>query len=197
MHDETHDTFALTYEAPAPEEDVLMSRLIDGVASDADRTRFETLADANPRLWRELACRQQDMTALRAEVMTATAVAASVDLPRRWFAPPSISWTMAMSGWAAMIIVMVSWAALALTPRVPDVRSPEEHFHAYLGAPYVLDMQPKVLEVSHVSDGRVAVRFVREVEEVLFVDPDGEWPVDEHGDLLRDLRKFRQQTARH
>lgn len=206
MNDDTLEALSTPIrEEQVPEEDLLISRLIDGAASDAERMRFETLAEANTMLWRELACRHQDMSGLREQVRMATAGAGDVDLPRRWFVPPRVSWTMAMSGWAAVLIVMVSWAALALVPRtgrgptaerVSATRSPEELYQEYLSAPYVLDdMPPEVTAVDPMSDGRIAVRFVRKSEEVLFVDPHGEMPLDERGELLRDLRKFREQPA--
>ena len=64
--------------------------------------------------------------------------------------------------------------------------SPEEHYQSYLSAPYVLgDMNPEVLEVQEMSDGRVAVHFVRRIEEVAFLDPQGELPVDDSGEAER------------
>lgn len=192
---------------PGLEPDFLMNRLIDGRATDADHARFDQLAAASPGLWRELALRQGDAVALADRVEIAIADAGGVDLPRRWLVPARMTWTMALSGWAAMLILAVTWSIMAGRPGGgPDVGgrpvaadgarlTAEDHFREYLGAPYVLgDMQPMVVEVDQMSDGRVAVHFIRRVEEILFLDPEGDLPLDDSGELIKDLAQLREPS---
>ena len=191
----------------------IISRMIDGESTDADVEVFERRAAAEPTLWRQYALEQRDMEMLTKGVRDATAAGAAVDLdhassnggPLRGFLPGNLTWTLTFSGWAAMIIVGLTWGITAFSlrpeakPQVTPTMMPfvqqytsEEHFQRYLDAPYVLgDMQPVVMEVKELSDGRVAVHFVRRSEEVLFLDVDAALPVDENGELLRDLSALR------
>ncbi|MBT8484831.1 MAG: hypothetical protein HKO59_03990 [Phycisphaerales bacterium] len=182
--------------------DLLMSRIIDGEASPADHDRFEHMAAAEPTLWRQLALRQVDSVQLRDAVTDATRRAAAVDLPSRRVIP-RMSWPLALSGWAAVLIALVSWGLVTMTeqrmiePAAEPERAsfrftPEEHLSQYLSAPYVLgDMAPVVVDVKPVSDGRVAVHFVRRIEEIVFLDPFAELPVDADGQLTRDPKALR------
>jgi hypothetical protein len=192
-----------------PEEerelDVLINRMIDGEVSEADRRRFDELAASKPGLWRRLALRQQDMALLSEQVGEATAGALHTDLPHRWLLPRRLSWPLALAGWAAVLIVAMTWSLSALVDRGLSPMRPgtipvqngqltaEEHLQRYLDAPYVLgDLQPAVLEVEPLSDGRVAVHFVRRIEEVAFLDPDRQLPVDEDGELTKDPIRLRE-----
>jgi len=187
------------------ELDILIGRMIDGEVSEEDRSRFDFLAASEPDLWRRLALRQQDMRLLAGQVDRTIAGAVHTELPRRWLLPGRLSWPIALAGWAAVVIIALSLALTALVERgmnpptmaqVPvahDRLTPEEHYARYLHAPYVLgDMQPVVLEVERLTDGRVAVHFVRRIEEVAFLDPDRQLPVDEDGQLTRDPALLRQ-----
>jgi len=193
---------------PRPEEerelDLLISRMIDGEVSEADRRRFDELAASDPDLWRRVALRQQDMALLADQVGEVTAGALRNDLPHRWLLPRRLSWPLALAGWAAVLIIALSWSLAALVDRdlSPTRAGPipvqnghvtaEEHLQRYLDAPYVLgDLQPTVLEVEQLSDGRVAVRFVRRIEEIAFLDPQLQLPVDEDGELTTDPVRLR------
>jgi hypothetical protein len=187
------------------EADVLISRMIDGEASDTDRERFDLLSTAEPDLWRQLALRQQDQTLLAEQVATATDVVDRVALHRPWLMPGRLTWVLSLSGWAALIIVAFSWGATALMNQQLSARehgpmleeasaqlSPEQHLLYYRQAPYVVgDMEPEVLDVEPLSDGRVAVRFVRKFEEIAFLDPSRDLPVDENGELTTDPLRLR------
>ncbi len=182
------------------EIEVLIGCLVDGEATEEDRSRFDLLAASEPSLWRQLALRQREMDLLAEQVMEETSTAVWVDLPRRWLVPSRLSWPMALSGWAALIIVAISWSMMAFGSRgtvtgsetIAEQLSPEEHYTRYLNAPYVLgEMEPEVVDVEELSDGRVAVRFIRRSEEVTFLDPEGELPVDEDGGLTKDPGKLR------
>src|SRR5262249_42715977 len=61
--------------------DLLISRVIDGSASEEDWTTFRAMADKDHSLWRELAECQRDHVELSSEVQSAIAVADRVDAP--------------------------------------------------------------------------------------------------------------------
>jgi hypothetical protein len=180
--------------------------MIDGEANDDDRERFEQLAATEPDLWRQLALRQQDQSMLVEQVAAATDTIERVELRRSWLMPSRLTWGLSLSGWAALIIVALSWGATTLVNQQLDARehgplieeantqlSPEQHLLYYRDAPYVVgDLEPEVLDVEPLSDGRVAVRFVRRFEEVAFLDPAGELPLDENGELTNDPLRLRQ-----
>jgi hypothetical protein len=193
------------------EADLLISRIIDGEVTPADRARFEHLAASEPTFWRQLAQRQQDMVLLAEQVERDTAGAVDIELRNSWLFPRRLGWTMAFSGWAAVIIVGLTWAMITLAqqgvrgpePTIVNVPGPgmaltsEEHLDRYLRAPYVLGtLTPVVTEVEELSDGRVVVRFIRRIEEVAFLDPNAELPVDETGELTSDPAHLRRSEPR-
>lgn len=186
---------------PELEADVLIGRVIDDEADDADWQRFEHLAAGEPMMWQQLALRQHDMARLSVAVHDATDDAATRDLPARRLG--GLTWTLALSGWAAVLVFAFTWALVSLTdlsrqatPAINQASlpalSPEQHYERYLSAPYVLgDLQPVVLEVDSMSDGRVALRFIRRIEEVAFLDPNQTLPVDASGELTKDPSTLR------
>jgi hypothetical protein len=108
--------------------DVLIGRIVDGEASDAERRRFEGIASGDGSLWRRLALRQQDMSMLVAHVEPALDAAESIELPAVGFersAPvigsisnahsdatrtgPRWSWWAACAGWAAVVAIAATW----------------------------------------------------------------------------------------
>jgi hypothetical protein len=193
--DDTHD--------PEREVDLLITRLIDGASTADDRERFEHLAAAEPTHWRQLALRLQDANDLREGFVDATETAMRTELPRpSRIIPARMSWSMALSGWAAMIIVALTAVVLVLQQRQQQQAAPGptmvadgsavEHYERYVAAPFVLgEMQPVVVEVDVLPDGRIAVHFIRRIEEVAFLDPN-DLPVDEGGELTPDLRRLRE-----
>lgn len=169
--------------------DVLISRMIDGIAGTDDREAFERMATVQPELWRELALRQEDAVRLSADVEPILEQLEGVCAPiesagnarrHRWLTMP-----VALSGWAAMIIVGLTWAITAMMhanqkPVMGEIVSPRptflpytfmEHRARYEQAPWVLgEMQPSPLEWQELSDGRIALRFLRRSEEVVIVE---------------------------
>jgi hypothetical protein len=212
-----HETNPGVHESDGEEAmDRLMTRLIDGEATLAEYDAFDEAAEAAPSLWRELATRQLDMRMLVDAVETHTAEAIRTPLPNTnkpsiQIFPRKLSWPLTMSGWAAAVLALVAWAIIALAnqqqqiPSQPDIvpaaatmtLSAEDHYEAYRAAPYVLgEMQPVVLDVEELSDGRIAVRFVRRIEEVAMLDPEADLPVDDDGELTSDLRALRDSEPR-
>ena len=189
--------------SPSGEVDILISRLVDREAGPEEEARFSELAAVTPSLWRTLALQQRDAQALIEQVDRATWRASRTELPRRWLIPARLTWTMATSGWAAVLILALTWAlaTLVTSPRQqPPIKAmqtgyvltPEQHYERYREAPYVLgEWQPLVLEVEPLSDGRVAVYFIRRIEEVALLDPK-DLPLDENGQLTRDIEKLRE-----
>lgn len=195
-----------------PESEVLMTRLLDGTASEEDRDRFEADAELDPSLWRALALRQQDAVALAAALEPVLEAADRIDLPPARAAgrllPRRLSWSLAFAGWAAVLVVAATWSIVALTERARHLDggaemveapiraferlSPEDAYHRYLDAPYVLgDMAPVVLETELLSDGRVAIHFIRRIEEIAFLDPLDELPITDDGELTSDPAELR------
>ncbi len=195
----------------ALEIDTLISRLVDGEASAEDRERFERLAEANPSLWRQLARAQLSMQLLEQHVDRELRKAEWVDLPfaddtevagpashagGRW------QWAIALSGWAALIALAIIWSIAgqivgqngAHHRTAPDARpasesarslSYDQHLDQYLRAPFVLGELPAtLLEVERMSDGRYAVRILRRIEEIAFVEDPDTVPLDEQGNLI-------------
>ncbi len=190
-----HDTTMTHFEEPN-EPDLLISRLIDGEADDTDRRHFEDLASAEPSLWRQLALRQQDMAILTRQVRAQAAIADHIELETHHRLIFPLAWV----GWAALIIVALAWFTTTKSipiegNSVPVAMSPEQHYVEYRQAPYVLgEQQPEILDVEELSDGRIAVRFIRRSEEVAFLDPEG-MPLDEHGNLTTDPLRLREIEA--
>ncbi|MHC5114219.1 MAG: hypothetical protein ACYTGP_07305 [Planctomycetota bacterium] len=188
------------------EVEVLIGRLIDGEQTTNDQQRFEAFADAQPALWRRLAQRHLDRRTLVDEVTRATGPAATIELPRRWFALPRLTWSMALSGWAAVLIMALSWTLVTLASQPPEPISSggpafdtrtiepdaEELLARYLEAPWVVgEMQPVVLDVQEMTDGRIGINFMRRIEEVVIVAGDDEGVLDENGDLTADPETLR------
>jgi hypothetical protein len=183
------------------EAEVLIGRVVDGEATPDDRRRFERLATADPLLWRTLAIRQDDARALHEAFREATKRGLRAELPERRLRP---TWTLVLSGWAAMLFVATSWALVSIAAdraggpvaaapvnQAPAVITPVEHLRAYLDAPYVLgDLEPVIVQVEPLSDGRIAVNFIRRIEEVAFFSP-ADLPLDESGELIKDPARLR------
>jgi len=65
---------------PEGELDILVTRVIDGRASQEDWRRLEILGAADPGVWRDLAQAQRDDAALRQVMMRVSGVASGIDL---------------------------------------------------------------------------------------------------------------------
>ena len=127
-------------------EDILICRIVDREASDADWSEFELLAAGDPGAWGRLAVAEREHAALSAVVDEALLAADRVDLPRvtieathrfhaRW---------RAWGGWAVAALVALAWGTLqgvlpaAHTPGGQSAglrfanMSPDEAFDQYL-----------------------------------------------------------------
>lgn len=81
MTDKTDKTDKPTFSTSEPvDRDLLISRIVDGRASQDEWTILESSAARDPGVWRELAMAQRDQRALEMIVASAGDVAESVDL---------------------------------------------------------------------------------------------------------------------
>ena len=183
---------------------ILIGRLVDQETGEAAFTQFEEKAEQEPALWRQLARQQWDAGRLAHAVeyeieATGHVTSHAGTGARTGGASTWRSLLPAVSGWAAALIICLSWVS-----RDPDgtmrpettvlhpVEQAVEHYTKYLDAPFVLgDMTPEVVDTEVLTDGRIAVHFIRRIEEVTFLNPGQELPVDERGFLISDPRKLR------
>jgi len=218
MHDANASPNSPEYEGlrnASMDTEVLIGRLVDGEAGPDDDRRFAALADADPLLWRRLALRQKEMAVLARRVDHELASADAIDLPRikslsfgqaRWFSVGrNAPWFLGLSGWAAVVILGAVWSYSQLgvveRPKGTEVRSasdasaqmsPDEHLREYLRAQYVMgELPPALLQTEQLSDGRVAVRFLRRIEEIAFLPPGAPVPVDDSGNLTKQPSQLR------
>lgn len=194
---------------PMDERSLLLSRLADGEASAADIARFEQLAQNDPALHRDLEELQRAMRTLAAELAEEVAAADSVEWPESSRPLTFAGWGWAISGWAAAIAVAVLWVfATKFAPTQGNLHHTrpagdsmvnmtyDQLRRAYLTAPFVLDeLDPIVLEVEELSDGRIAVRFMRRIEEIMFVEPNEPLTIDDEGALQQDPSIFRNRDG--
>ncbi|TVQ54003.1 MAG: hypothetical protein EA377_06660 [Phycisphaerales bacterium] len=126
---------------------------------------------------------------------------------RPWFA---------LSGWAAAILLLlIGWFAggfpLGADEGVNDLDrqqshlatgtatgtgdrrlTPEQHYRAYLSAPFVVgELDPILLEVDEQAGDLLEIRFLRRIEEVLLVPRDRPLPMDADGRFRTDPAELR------
>lgn len=96
--------------------DILISRVVDGVASSADLTELEGLASSRPGVWRELAMAQRDQALLSQEMARSISLADVVGLPKeiethREAISPASRWKKAgvWGGWAAAAVMALAF----------------------------------------------------------------------------------------
>lgn len=210
--------------APAPDEaEILISRIIDDEATDEDRVRFQQLATLEPLAWRRLALRQQDMLRLSADVDAATASMTAIDLPPAATsntpgrtAPARRAWqltnTIALAGWAAVLILGATWALSAMFAPMPEADiavddglegaerstlSPDDYLGLYLEeglrrGEVVGEMQPIFMRIEQRDDDSFQLFFLRRLEESITLTQDElDTLINEQGDFTRhpaDLR---------
>jgi hypothetical protein len=192
--------------------DRLVGRMVDGEAGGDDHARFREMAEDDPQLWRRLAEAQETQRALVSGFEATIASALEADLPearraRRGLRP---GWLVATGiGWAAAVALGLGWISSmsSAPPRDPGVkhvdaelqvpaplRDPDQLMAEYLAAPNVIgELEPIVLELEEMSDGRTAVRYMRRIEEVVFIDAGEEIPVQ--GDPASDVGYLTEDPA--
>lgn len=185
--------------------DLLITRLIDGDATDEDWNQFRARAAGDIEPWRRLAEDQQVCVALREGFEAVAARALAVELPgsaagsaaaphppvetgemlrRATPAPASISWGRYV-GWAAAVLIGLSWAGTSWRngsgqtgPQAEGNSSDliqsvaydyDQHYAAYLQAPYVVRELDPVLLSSRRTENGLEVTFLRQIAERRYV----------------------------
>lgn len=111
------------------DRDILISRVIDGIARDHDWGALDKIAEADPAVWRELAQVQRQNSELTAAVGRAVSVADDVELDARE-APVVIARVGGLSrwgGWAAAAALALAWIAGSRlgAPQIPGPVPPD------------------------------------------------------------------------
>jgi hypothetical protein len=204
--DDSPQRSAQSGDQATPSADILIGRIVDGEATLADREQFDELAASNPSLWQTLAHRQQDMMVLSARMDESTRFADHVELPLTLASGAALRrpWLWAFSGWAALLVVGLFWGLGQLgdggsrsgeVGRVsmpPVEMTPDDHLREYLKAPFVTGQFPATLTYTQeLSDGRLAMSFVRRIEETVIVNPDQSIDMDDSGNLNQDPAELR------
>jgi len=199
-----HQTPPTDEQLMPPQEEILIGRIVDHEATPQELERFEHMADDRPRLWRTLARQQISMGLLADRVLDETAAAEGVEVARGTRSGWSI---VALSGWAAVLVLGVWWAVVAPTPDAPrhplqldrvagtaaqSPMRPDEHLREYLAAPFVIDiLDPIVLETEPLEAGRHRVYFMRRIEEYVDIDTPPDAVIDQAGQFKIDPADLR------
>jgi len=188
-----------------PEEsEILIGRIVDHEATPRELDRFEHIADDRLPLWRTLARQQISMGLLADRVLDETAAAETVEAAP---GPERGRSTLALSGWAAVLVLGVWWAVVAPTSDTPrhspqldrvvgtaaqSPMGPEEHLQQYLAAPFVIGVHDLiVLETEPLEDGRHRVYFMRRIEEYVDIDTPPDAVIDQAGQFKIDPADLR------
>lgn len=188
-----------------PDKEILISRVVDGVAGPADWIELDLIGGGDPALWRELAQAQRDRQLLDLAVGEAISVADVVGLPKTELVHKRIhipAWT----GWAAA--AAVAFAAFVVpqqfgsgnkqiggpsifTPTQEAQVSPDDALKSYLAkgkdAGRVIRQLPEfvVLESAPAEDGRgYDVVYLRQIVERTRVESLKSYQVDEAGQKI-------------
>lgn len=157
-----------TPDRDTPDREVLISRVVDGVAGPSDWVEIDMISAADQNVWREIAQAQRDKQLLDFAVGRATATADRIDLPEP--APLVIirrarigmaQWT----GWAAAAVMAVAMLV------VPNWNTPGTQV-AGPSLP-IFDQPPttpdQALE-NYLSTGKQTGRVVRQLPDFVVLD---------------------------
>jgi hypothetical protein len=184
------------------DRDILIARVADSEASEADWAAFKAHAERDPSMWRELAEMQRDALELTAAVNRAIAVADTVEAPMTEHAGARLTERFrAISlwgGWAAAAALVLMWStgwrpgptgSNTLTSGIgPNFSTPQEVLNEYLTrgreAGVVVDQAPEMvlLDARPVPEGNgFQVYYVRQIVEKAVVDDLYRLGIDEQG----------------
>lgn len=187
-----------------PEKDILISRVVDGVAGAGDWVELDMLGAADSSLWRELAQAQRDKQLLDSAVGEAISIADVVALPksewselgdRRLRVP---QW----AGWAAAAVLAIAMFVMpkagtpngnvaGFPPAQVEDQTPDAALNSYLAKGKdegrVIRQLPEfvVLESAPAADGRgYDVVYLRQIVERARVESVNSYQVDDAGRKL-------------
>lgn len=192
-----------------PEKDILISRVVDGVAGAGDWVELDMLGAADSSLWRELAQAQRDKQLLDSAVGEAISIADVVALPksewselgdRRLRVPQWGGWAAAAVLAIAMLVMPKNGsqsgsangnAAGFFPPAQAEEQTPDAALSSYLAkgkdAGRVIRQLPDfvVLESAPAADGRgYDVVYLRQIVERARVESVNSYQVDDAGRKL-------------
>ncbi|MBS0190854.1 MAG: hypothetical protein U0573_03040 [Phycisphaerales bacterium] len=192
-----------------PEKEILISRVVDGVAAPSDWVELDLIGAGDPSLWKDLAQAQRDRQLLDAAVGEAISVADLVSLPqadtheRRIRIPLWSGWAVAaMIALGAFILPgfrnalinnapNVNQGSILVPPRVAEDPSPDDALKTYLDkgkdSGKVIRQLPEfvVLESSPAPDGHgYDVVYLRQIVERARVESLKSYEVDESGQKI-------------
>jgi len=170
---------------PGDERDVLISRVIDGVATSADWTTFRSIAAHDPSIWTELADTQQIHESVCAHVESSISFADRVELPGGVMNDQPLHARMEVvsrwGGWAAAAAILLVWffgGSLSLdqtndSPATAGILNP----NFINSKPLLDDAQPDQAFDQYLSSGRSSGQVVGEMPEHVVIEtrpmPDG------------------------
>lgn len=180
------------HQPTVPDHEILIGRIVDGEIDDADQQRFRAMADERPTLWRILAVRQSDMMQLSKQVEKETAGVERIELHKWRVLPHRLTWPLLVSGWAAMLIISLTWGVIALTGSGsqtdldhignsgPNFTNPQieltapEHLKQYqnLASWVINEFQSSLLNTHLLDDGSIEIFYMRRIEEKITLAPD-------------------------
>lgn len=151
-----------------PDRDLLISRVVDGVASPGDWVEIDLISAADQNVWREIAQAQRDKQLLDFAVGRATATADRIDLPEP--APLVIIRRARMNatqwaGWAAAAVLAVAMLV------VPNWNTPGTQT-AGPSLP-IFDQPPTSADAAldnYLSRGKETGRVVRQLPDFVVLD---------------------------
>jgi hypothetical protein len=190
------------------DRDILISRVADGAASDAEWERFRCMAEREPSLWRELAETQRCAAELTAAVGAAVAAADGVEAPTEALMAARFSERLGKigrwGGWAAAAALALAWATglpksgteTASLTGGTLVRTPQDALDYYLDRGQkegtVLGEAPEhvLIDATPCSDGQgYDVFFMRQIVERTRVRELSKLGVDDAGQV-RPVRVY-------
>lgn len=185
------------------EKDILISRVVDGVAGAGDWVELDMLGAADSSLWRELAQAQRDKQLLDQAVGEAVSIADVVDLPRNEWSERRLRVPQWL-GWAAAAVLALAMFAMPrggtpnantagafFPPQEAQEQTPDAALKSYLtkgkDEGRVIRQLPEfvVLESAPAKDGPgYDVVYLRQIVERARVESVNSYQVDETGRKL-------------
>jgi len=186
-----------------PEKDILISRVVDGVAGAGDWVELDMLGAADSSLWRELAQAQRDKQLLDQAVGEAISIADVVSLPKADWSERRLR-VPQWAGWAAAAVLAIAMfvmprggtpngntAGTFFPPVQAEEQTPDAALNSYLAKGKdegrVIRQLPEfvVLESAPAADGRgYDVVYLRQIVERARVESVNSYQVDDAGRKL-------------
>jgi hypothetical protein len=166
----------------------LMSRVVDGDATAPQWEEFQSLAEQNPTLWRELAEYQHDHAELASGVAAQIAVAGRVEAPVHEHLTDRFSQRLrlvgTLGGWAAAAAVALAWGVGQANPGpgAPPAQGPTTAGIA---------STPTDILQRYLAEGRARGQVVREMPDKVMIDAR---PAESGGYDIYYLRQIIERT---